>query len=204
MFSVTLRTLRSKAGLSQAALAKKMYVSQQTIAKWENDKSTPNPEALTRLSEIFNVSLDVLVTGRKTESAVRKGVKIPVLGRVQAGIPFDAVEEILDWEEISPEMAATGDHFGLRVRGQSMEPRILEGDIIIVRKQEDVDNGDTAVVLVNGNEATVKKIKKSDAGITLIPNNPAFDPIFYSREEVVTLPVQIIGKVVELRGKNRF
>ncbi|MGM9621735.1 MAG: LexA family protein, partial [Butyricicoccus porcorum] len=97
-----------------------------------------------------------------------------------------------------------GEHFGLRVRGQSMEPRILEGDVIIVRKQEDVDSGDTAIVLVNGYEATVKKIKKTDEGIALIPNNPAFDTIFYSNREIVELPVQILGKVVELRGKNRF
>ena len=129
------------------------------------------------------------------------GVRIPVLGRVQAGIPIEAVEEILDYEEITPEMASTGDHFALRIRGASMEPRMRDGDVIIVRKQETADNGDTAVVLVNGYEATVKQIKMSPAGITLIPTNPVFDPMFYSHQEVQELPVQIIGKVVELRAK---
>ena len=129
------------------------------------------------------------------------GIRIPVLGRVQAGIPFEAVEEILDWEEISPEMAATGDYFALRIRGQSMEPRMCDGDVIIIRKQSDVDNGDIAVVLVNGFEATVKKIKKTESGVTLIPSNPAFDPIFYANDEIKELPVQVIGKVVELRAK---
>ena len=138
---------------------------------------------------------------RERWSTVSRSVLIPVLGDVQAGIPIEAIEDILDYEEITPEMAATGDHFGLRIRGQSMEPRFVEGDVIIVRKQPDVDTGDIAVVLVNGNSATVKKIKKSDAGITLIPLNPAFDPMFYSNQEIIELPVCIIGKIVELRGK---
>ena len=82
-----------------------------------------------------------------------------------------------------------------------MEPRIKEGDVVIIRKQEDVDTGDVAVVLVNGDSATVKRIKKETSGITLIPNNPAYDPKYYSNEDIQRLPVKIIGKVLELRGK---
>lgn len=195
------KELRNKYGYSQKELAEILFVNQTAVSQWERGVTTPNKSSLAKLCELFNVSADYLLG---IEEHKRKGIKIPVLGRVQAGIPFEAIEEILDWEEISPEMAATGDYFGLRVRGRSMEPRIIEGDVIIVRKQSDVDSGDTAVVMVNGDEATVKKIKKTNAGLTLIPNNPAFDPIFYTPEEVMTLPVQIIGKVVELRGKNKF
>ena len=89
----------------------------------------------------------------------------------------------------------------MRVKGSSMEPRIREGDVVIVRKQEDVNTGDTAVVLVNGDSATVKRIKKEPGGISLIPNNPAYDVKFYSNAEIITTPVTIIGRVVELRGK---
>lgn len=132
----------------------------------------------------------------------RKGVKIPVLGKVVAGIPLEAVEEILDYEEITPELAATGEFFALQIRGRSMEPRMLEGDVVIVKRQDDVESGDVAIVLVNGDEATVKKIKKMDTGITLIATNTSvYEPHFYSNEEIKTLPVQILGKVVELRGK---
>lgn len=83
-----------------------------------------------------------------------------------------------------------------------MEPRICEGDIVVVRKQEDVESGDTAIVLVNGGEATVKKVKKTEDGIMLIANNMnVYSPHFYSNKEIRELPVQVIGKVVELRGK---
>ena len=75
-----------------------------------------------------------------------------------------------------------------------------DGDVVIVRKQEDVDNGDIAIVLVNGDEATVKKIKKFDGGINLIPTNPEYDVITYTNNEIISLPVRIIGKVVELRA----
>lgn len=196
-----LKELRNKYGYSQQELANILFVNQTAVSQWERGVTTPNKASLAKLCELFHVSADYLL---EIEEPVQKGVKIPVLGHIQAGIPIDAVEEILDYEEISSEMARTGEYFALRIRGQSMEPRMLDGDVIIVRQQSDVDNGDAAVVLVNGYEATVKKVKKTEAGITLIPNNPAFDPIFYSKEEVVTLPVQIIGKVVELRGKYRF
>ena len=128
-------------------------------------------------------------------------IKIPVLGDVAAGIPIEAVENIVDYEEIDQAMAANGEHFGLRLKGDSMEPRMREGDVVIVRKQEDVENGDVAVVLVNGDSATVKRVKKGPSGISLIPNNPAYDPMFYTNDEIISLPVRILGKVVELRAK---
>ena len=97
-------------------------------------------------------------------------------------------------------MAAGGEYFALRIKGASMEPKLLEGDIVIVRKQNDVDNGDTAIVLVNGEEATVKQIKKTDTGIILVGLNvEVYQPHFYTNEEIEELPIQIIGKVVESR-----
>ena len=126
---------------------------------------------------------------------------IPILGKVAAGVPIEAVEEILGHEEISRDMAANGEYFALRIKGESMAPKMSDGDIVIVRRQPDVDNGQTAVVLVNGDEATVKRIKKSDAGIMLMPTNPAYEPMFYSNDEIERLPVTIIGRVVELRAK---
>ena len=129
------------------------------------------------------------------------GTKIPVYAAVAAGIPIEAIEDIVDYEEIDAALAATGDFFGLRIKGDSMEPRMREGDVVIVRKQEDAETGDTAVVLVNGDSATVKRIKKEPGGISLIPNNPAYDTQYFSNAEIRDLPVRIIGKVVELRGK---
>ena len=128
-------------------------------------------------------------------------VKIPVLGTVAAGLPIDAIENIIDYEEISPQMANTGEYFCLQVKGQSMEPKFSEGDVVVVRKQPDIESGDIAIVIVNGNEATIKKIKKRPDGIMLVPLNSAYDVMFYNNDDITNLPVNILGKVVELRAK---
>lgn len=201
MIGSQIRSLRKRIGMTQQELAGKLFVSQQAIGKWERGESTPNPEAIVAMSRIFGVSADTLL-GESSVPASTGGTWIPVLGDVAAGIPIEAVEDVVDYEEIDAALAATGEFFGLRIKGSSMEPRIREGDVVIVRKQEDADTGDTAVVMVNGDSATVKRIKKeSDGSLWLLPNNPAYDPQHYSRSEILEKPVHIIGKVVELRGK---
>lgn len=186
---------------SQADLAKLLFVNQTAVSQWERGVTTPSPPILLKLSQLYGVSTDYLL-GKNTSTDDKKGVKIPVLGDVAAGIPIEAVENIVDYEEIDTAMASNGKYYGLRIKGSSMEPRIREGDVVIVRQQEDADTGDTAVVLVNGESATVKRIKKEpDGSLWLLPNNPAYDPQHYSPAEVAEKPVRIIGKVVELRGK---
>ena len=127
--------------------------------------------------------------------------RIPVLGKVVAGIPLDAIEDIIDYEEIPHSMAKSGEFFALQIKGDSMEPRIKEGDVVIVRKQPDVESGEVAIVLVNGDEATIKKVQKFNGGINLVPSNPAYEVKTYSKDDIESLPVSIIGKVVELRAK---
>lgn len=198
-----LKEIRRQFGLSQLELAKRLRVSRSTIAMWETGGSNPDNEALMRISSIFDVSVDYLL-GReeqKNNAASNGSVKIPVLGDVRAGLPMEAVENILDYEEISPDMAAHGDYFALRIRGDSMEPRIHEGDVVIVRRQPDVDSGDLAIVLVNGDSATIKRVRKLSDGIMLIPLNPSYEPIYYDVSTCASLPVQILGRVVELRAK---
>lgn len=127
--------------------------------------------------------------------------KIPILGEIVAGMPIDAYENVLGYEDITLDMAAKGEHYALKVKGSSMEPRICDGDIVIVRVQPDVESGDIAVVFVNGNEATMKKVLKHDNGITLVALNPiVYEPHFYTYEEVENLPITISGKVIELRA----
>lgn len=201
-----LKQLREEKGLSQSEVAKIIGVGRTTYLKWENGENQPTRK-LDQLSQFFGVSIDYLlgksdVKNIKSKNLHSRGIRIPVLGRVVAGIPIEAVEEILDYEEITPELAATGEFFALKIRGHSMEPRMMEGDVVIVRKQEDVESGDVAIVLVNGNEATVKRVKKQEEGITLIATNTSvYEPHFYSNKEIKNLPVQILGKVIELRGK---
>ena len=169
---------------------------------YENGNREPDFETLELIADYFNVTMGSLVSGNVYGTdKLSSGTIITVLGYVRAGIPIEAVEDILDYEEISLEMASQGEHFALSIKGDSMEPRIAEGDVVIVRKQNIVENGELAVVLVNGNDATVKKFYKNDNGVTLISTNPTYDPFYYSKEDVEKLPVQVIGKVVELRAK---
>ena len=129
--------------------------------------------------------------------------RIPVLGTIPAGIPLEAIEDILDWEEI-PAAWGSGDrqYFGLRVRGDSMYPRYLEGDTVILRKETTCESGDDCAVLVNGDAATLKQVMiRGDGSLELRPTNPAYPPRIYSPAEIESFPVQIIGVVVELRRK---
>ncbi len=192
-----IKELRIKKGLTQVQLAKLCDVHQTAVSQWEKGRTDPDKDSLKILSEVFGVSVDTIMG----ISAADNKVIIPVLGYVRAGVPIEAVEEILDYEEISPQLAATGDFFALQIKGNSMEPRICENDVVIVRKQNDVDNGDIAVVLVNSMDATVKKIVKKGTSISLVPFNPNYDVMIYTADEISKLPVTIIGKVVELRGK---
>ncbi len=134
-------------------------------------------------------------------STKRKGIPVNVLGRVAADIPIESVEEIIDTEEITEELAVTGDFFGLQIKGDSMEPRLVEGDVVIVRQQDDAESGETVIVLINGEDATCKRLKKYSDGIMLLSNNPKYEPMVFSKQEIIDKSVKIIGKVVELRGK---
>lgn len=197
-----IKDARKSAGLTQLELAKKTDLSRSYIGDIEKDRYNPSVSTLQLIATATNTPLEDLLPSTKTASPTGRGVRIPVLGRVVAGIPIEAVEEILDYEEITPELAASGEFFALKIRGHSMEPRMMEGDVVIVRRQDDVESGDIAIVLVNGNEATVKRVKKQEDGITLIATNTSvYEPHYYSNKEIEELPVRILGKVVELRGK---
>ena len=195
-----LKELRKANRMTQSDVAKIVGIGQSGYSFWESGRSKIDDAGLRKLAALYNVSVDYLL-GTDTNQ-VKASVKIPVLGDVAAGIPIEAVENIVDYEEIDAALASTGEFFGLRIKGDSMEPRIREGDVVIVRKQSTADTGDTAVVLVNGDSATVKRIKKEpDGDLWLIPNNPAYDTKHYTPDEIRALPVSILGKVVELRGK---
>ena len=184
-------------------MARRLCVSQGTYSLWENDKVKIDNESLQNLADFFGVSVDYIL-GREESNRPpksRRGKWIPVYGEIAAGIPIEAIEDIIDYEEIHDEMAATGDYIALRIKGDSMEPRIKEGDVVIIRRQENVENGEIAAVMVNGDNATLKQIKREDNGLWLISSNQAYPPVFYTRKECENLPIRILGRLVELRAK---
>ena len=186
--------------------------SKSHLSQYVNGKSNPDNEKIFLLSKVFGVTeawllgYDVHRYERIEEAKINEpqtlqGLKIPVLGTVAAGIPISAVEDILDYEEVPQSWENQGEFFGLRIKGDSMKPDINDGDTVIVRQQSTANNGDVVIALVNGDDATCKKFEKLGNGIMLISNNSEYSPMYFSNEEVLTKPVVIIGKVVELRRK---
>lgn len=197
-FGKRLRELRKERNLSQRQVAEELFVGQTTISGWEKAKKEPSLDILQMLANYFDVTVDYLI-GNEEKRYNPKGIKIPILGTIPAGIPIEAIEETLGVEEITYEMSKSGAFFALKVRGDSMSPMIENGDILIIRQQENFESGDICVVMINGNDATIKKVKRDEYGIMIIPINQKYEPIFYSNEQIESLPIRVIGKAVEIR-----
>lgn len=195
-----IRELRKSRNIKQVELCKSLGITQGALSGWENGKYEPDISSLKKMSKIFDISIDELL-GKATPSNPNV-IKIPILGQVAAGVPIEAIEEVAGYEELdAQEFSPDYEYFGLKIKGDSMMPRIHKGDVVIVRKQSDIDNGDVAIVCVNGDEATCKQVKKHTNGITLISYNSVYEPMFFTNEEIESKPITILGKVVELRGK---
>ena len=200
-----------------------LNLSASSANKWK-DGAMPKASTMRKIADYFKVPEEALVAdppmSSKDEIAYYKKVyremydsvgeyeekkpshvRIPVLGRVAAGIPIEQIVDIEDYEEISDELAKNGKYFALKIHGNSMEPRMCEGDVIIVRQQNTIENGEIAVVSVNGLDATCKKVEYTDDGLLLISLNPAYAPMKFTKEQVEQLPITILGRVVEFRAK---
>ena len=193
-----LKTIREQSGYSQKEFAQLCQIATSTYNQYETGRRQPDLETLKIIAEKLNTSIDQIV-GKTPKKQI--GIKIPVFGTVAAGIPINAIEDVIDHEEIPEDLAKLGEHFGLVIKGDSMEPRMTTGDVVIVRVQSTIETGDVAIVRIENENATCKKIKKTPEGIMLISLNPDYEPMFYSNKEIEQLPVEIIGKVVELRAK---
>lgn len=163
----------------------------------------PNSRKLKQIADYFKVTTDYLLYGReKASSNIGKvGVKVPILGKVAAGIPIEEIEDIIGWEEISESMAKKGKYFCLQIKGDSMEPVLRDGDIVVVRHQNTAENGDVVIAQINGNEATCKRLAVSENGLTLMSYNPKYAPMSFTNKQIENIPISIIGRVVESRRK---
>lgn len=209
-----LKKIRKSKDLSLRQVDYKSDVSFSHLSMIENGSRKPSPLTLKELAKIYNLDyidlyekagyLDLaekekLETKNPSSSAV-----VFVYGTIPAGIPMECIEDILDTEEISADMLkGRKQYFGLKIKGDSMEPDYLDGDVIIFQKQDDCENGDDCVVMVNGNDGTFKRVFKNENGIILQPLNNKYQPMIYSNEQIETLPVKILGVFEELRRKKR-
>ena len=212
--------------MKQIELARATGLGRGAISQYVSDKVTPKQDKLYLMAKALLVSptwlmgYDVPMDDESPappaaqppsapyraplpeHPAANNYVRIPVLGTIPAGIPSEAVEEVLDYEDIPADMAKHGQFYGLVARGHSMEPTINDGDVVIIRQQPTVESGEIAVVKLNGNEATLKEVKTTDEGIFIIGHNhAAFEPMFFTHEQARDLPLRILGKAVELRRK---
>ncbi len=210
-FGEKLKSYRKAAGLTQAQLGAKVHKSAQVISNLERGYTTGlTANDYQAIANSLNIPLSELIEGHQdlNKPTIRNipyasvphiTYRIPVLGRVAAGEPIYADEDIIGYERIDEKYANDGfDYFALRISGQSMEPSILDGDTVIVRRQDFIEDGQIAVVLIDGEDATVKEVKKVSDGIMLIAHNPAvFSPRVFTKEEIESKPVQIIGRVIQ-------
>lgn len=175
-------------------------------------------DTIVKLANFFGVSPAWLAglsnekySSSKLDKFGNSVVSIPLLGSVRAGYDYLAEENWEGTKEIKEELAKTGEFFALRIKGDSMFETLWENDIVAVKKQDYANDGDLAVVLINGDEATVKKIKILDNGIKLIPLNrrinpetqePFYEDMFFSKEDIETKPVKIVGIVKQIIERN--
>ena len=135
----------------------------------------------------------------KTDALGNPVVSIPILGTVKAGYDYLAQENWIGTVDVDKKLADGNELFALKVHGESMSPVLIEDDIVIIKKQEDFENGDIVVAIVNGDEATIKKGKKSENSILLQPLNPSYEPLIFTYDEMKSIPVKIIGIVKQLK-----
>ena len=200
IFSENLLRYVRQSGKQQKDIAIDLGFNSKTFNGWCNGLSMPTMGKVQAIADYFNIGKsDLLDKKVDIQGKTATARKIPVLGRVAAGIPIEMIEEVIDWEEIPGDMA--GDYFGLKIKGDSMEPKISDGDTVIVRQQPEVENGEIAIVTINGQDATCKRIFKYAETLVLRSDNPKHDEKTFAKEEVANLPVRILGKVVELRAK---
>lgn len=207
MIGDKIKLLRNKANLTQEELGNKIGVSASTIGMYEQGRRSPDGEKTICLATIFNVSTDYLL-GRETAKNnldiipvdLSTFEKIPVYGQVSAGNGCLAINDIIDYELISPDSINSYDeYFFLKVKGDSMEPQICEGDLALIQKQSSVDSGSLAVVIVDDENGVIKKVNYGPDWIDLVSFNPYYPIRHFEGAEVQRL--RVVGLVKEIKRK---
>lgn len=185
-----LKELRRKNNITQSELADKLGVVPTTVSAWERGANKPTMDKVTMMADLFQVSVSSFFEDGFDQSIIR----IPILGIIACGEPILADQNIDDYKERSVENLPKGNVFYLRAKGDSMEPLIHEGSLVLIREQSDVENGEIAAVLVNGNEeATLKRVRKFGDTVLLESINDNYEPYLITKDN----PARILGKAIE-------
>ena len=211
MLEENMKVLRKTNNISQKELAAKLFVTPQAVSKWERGESTPNPDALIKMADIFNVTVDQLLSSQSALQhdsmeadnnfiPYRPTGTVPVLGRIAAGVPISAIEEVEGYEPVT--VSDPENCYYLRVEGDSMTGAgIQSGDLVLIRQQPTADNGQIVACKVNGDEATLKRFHQQGATVLLMPENPNYEPIVVPAKDFDTGYAQIFGVAIEVKRK---
>ena len=224
-FSDRLKKAMSDKQMKQVDLCNKTGIDKALISNYLSGKYKAKQDKLHKLAIALDVSegwlmgydvdmdrewfeekepSEISIDNARYIETTTKTIKIPVLGKVPAGVPIEAIQDILGYEEIPASMLKSGNnYFALKIDGDSMYPDYKTGDIIIIRQQNDCNSGDDCVVMVNGDDATFKRVIKQEKSIILKPLNNNYDPYYFDEYEILTKPVKIIGIAIEVRRKLR-
>lgn len=211
-FASNLKHLRLQSGMTQEELAKKLDKDYSTIGKWELGQRSPIMTDVIRIANLFNVSLEKLIgqsiiyDNAEQVELDSNTIKMPVLGKIPAGMPLEAIEDTYAIDTIDiPKDWLRGDnhYFALRLEGDSMEPEYLDKDIVIFKQTSTCESGDDCCIRINGFDATFKRVRKQENGIVIIPlnenNSSGFISTFYSKEDIERMPIEILGIVKQIR-----
>lgn len=204
-------------------LSNKTGINKSLISNYLNGNFKAKQDKLTEMAEVLNVSETWLMgydvsmdrewlKDSEIDNATlinnfyieddSKNIKIPILGKIPAGVPLEAIEDIDGYVEVSKSIVKDPYNlFALRISGDSMSPEYKTNDIVIVKKQFEFNSGDDCVVMVNGDDATFKRVIKQEDSIILKPLNNNYEPTFFSKKDILDRPVKIIGVAIEVRRK---
>ncbi len=195
-FPLRLKELMDDNNENTYTLAEKLHLTPPTISRYVTGQMSPKLTAIESLARQFNVNPSWLMgSSNEKHRTIPSFIKIPVLGRIACGVPLYAVENIIDYEFVEEN---EGIDFGLIARGDSMiNARIFDGDIVFIRKQDDVDDGDIAAVLIE-DEATLKRVYKFNGDLLLRSENPIRDDIRITAKDRKN--VRILGKAISFKS----
>ena len=204
--SKRIKKRRLELGLNLEDVASILGVSISTVSRYETkDIENMGIDKVDSLATALQCTPAYLMgwgtnTAESQDDITPGIIRIPVLGVIPAGIPIEAIEDIIDYEEVPADWGKGGkEFFGLKLKGDSMSPKYLDGDVVLFEKAETCESGTDAAVMVNGYDATFKKVVENENGVILQPINPTYEVKFYSNEEIESLPVRVMGVAVELR-----
>ena len=220
---IYIKEYRENNDMTMEAFAKRSGMSKGYVSMLERNRNpktdepiVPSLEMIKKVATTIGMDLDDLIDQLDSDQSISLDrtciftswppqsvscLRIPILGKISAGVPLEAIQDVIGYEEVSEQRYSNGLYFALEISGDSMLPYMLNGDVAIIKHQDTLSDGEIGVIMVNGEDATVKKFIKTDNYVKLIPYNHNYNPFIYTKEECEQLPVKIVGKVVEVRRK---